>query len=731
MKNKAKTKNVSRNPILAQFLFGIVIMAVVTFISVQADMSATYRVLATTTHYIKEQCNRYARIDLAAETKSLMRLIESCKQVSHMLVENEGFCTEEIMEEYSRDCYVTGILLLDSDGKIQFGYDAEGKIPELLKDAITSPALVDIIKYPEKRYAVRLHCSDGSEIDLAAMKRKDREGIVVTYYHTPLEYIDSFNLSIESLLSGFSMENDGTIVVSSGDMIVASNDESLIGMSTNDIPILRAIKSSEKESKLTHTKQISTSISQYFGLMERGRDFYVYSFLPERSVFSNTPRTMIYTLIAYIVILGVFSAVRWRTAQKAQKEYARQLQTKNELLSVAVKEADKANAAKTSFLSRMSHDIRTPLNGIIGLLEIDAAHPDDKELVNANRNKMRVAADHLLSLINDILQMSKLESGEITLAHEILNLNQLAEDVLTIISQRAAEFGITIISDKDSQSPSFPWVYGSPLHLRQIFLNIYTNCIKYNKVGGSISTLFECVNRSGNIITYRWTITDTGIGMSEEFMQHIFDPFTQENSDARSVYQGTGLGMTIVKGLIEQMKGNIQVRSQEGIGSTFVITIPFTIAEKKESTVSETEETITEERSIQGMHLMLAEDNELNQEIAQVLLTDAGAFVTTVKDGKSAVDLFENNPEGTFDAILMDVMMPVMDGLTATRTIRNLKRPDAKTIPIISMTANAFTEDAEKCLAAGMNAHLAKPLEIQKVIVTIEQQVRSCRERME
>ena len=389
---------------------------------------------------------------------------------------------------------------------------------------------------------------------------------------------------------------------------------------------------------------------------------------------------------------------------------------------MAIQDADRANAAKTSFLSHMSHDIRTPLNGIIGLLEIDAAHPDDLNLIHANREKMQIAANHLLSLINDVLQMSKLESGEITLAHEALDLSQLSNEVLTIIAQRAAESGITMTYDKHSRSTTSSWVYGSPLHLRQIFLNIYTNCIKYNKVGGSISTHVQCLEKSRHTITYRWTITDTGIGMSEQFLQHIFDPFTQENTDARSVYQGTGLGMTIVKGLVEQMQGTIAVSSKENIGTTFIITIPFEIAtpiKKKEN--SDT----VQIADIHGMRLLLAEDNALNAEIAQTILEDAGASVTLVKNGQEAVNLFTKSSVNTFDAILMDMMMPVMDGLTATRCIRSMDREDARTIPIIAMTANAFAEDAEKCIASGMNAHLAKPLDVEKVIETISKFVKN------
>lgn len=413
-------------------------------------------------------------------------------------------------------------------------------------------------------------------------------------------------------------------------------------------------------------------------------------------------------------VVGLVSALLAVCGYFVLREQKKKDLEQQEKLQKAMEAADAANRAKTTFLLNMSHDIRTPLNGIIGLLKINEAHADDRELVRANYDKMLVSAKHLLSLINDVLQVSKLEDGTVEIAHEPLDLMDISQQVGTIISERTVEAGISF--ETGAQELPVPYVYGSPLQLRQIFLNIYGNCIKYNKVGGKIRTTLECVGRNGDAVIYRWTISDTGIGMSQEFVDHIFDPFAQEKSDARSVYQGTGLGMTIVKNLVEKMHGTITITSQEGVGSTFVITIPFDIAP---ASLFAQKETITEEADIHGLHLLLAEDNELNAEIAQTLLEDEGAKITVVVDGQQAVDAFQGAPAGTYDAILMDIMMPVMDGLTATRTIRALNRPDAKSIPIIAMTANAFDEDARKCLEAGMNAHTAKPLEIKKLVGVI------------
>ena len=387
-------------------------------------------------------------------------------------------------------------------------------------------------------------------------------------------------------------------------------------------------------------------------------------------------------------------------------------------LQAAFDEMRTASQAKTDFLSRMSHDIRTPLNGIIGLLNINEKHFDDQKLVLENHKKMEIAAKHLLSLINDVLQMSKIEEGQITLAHQEITVKKLMREVETMIRERVLEAGIRWNYEEDNIDDRYSYVYASPLHLRQILLNIYGNCIKYNHPGGTISTKMEQMDVHDKICTYRWTIKDTGIGISKDYIDHIFEPFSQEKTDARSVYQGTGLGMSIVKGLVEQMHGEIKVTSEKGMGSTFVITIPFEIAQKKEQPVAEK---IVEQADIRGLNLLVAEDNQLNAEIIQTLLTDDGANVTVVEDGQRAVDQFKNAPQGTFDAILMDIMMPVMDGLTATKEIRSIKRDDVAQIPIIAMTANAFEEDAKKCFAAGMNAHLAKPFQIDKVEKTLVQ----------
>lgn len=431
---------------------------------------------------------------------------------------------------------------------------------------------------------------------------------------------------------------------------------------------------------------------------------------------ANKNKDTTYELVFVIVIafLIFFTIIALEEKKRYEAKQKREADLKE-----ALERANQANAAKSDFLSRMSHDIRTPLNGIIGLLDISESNPQDVELASQNRIKARVAANHLLSLINDVLNMSKLEADNVELAHEAFDIRQLADDIIILTQMRASEAGIMLKHEDCSVNIAYPYVYGSPLHVRQIFVNIISNAIKYNKPGGTISAKIESGKKQGNTIEYICTIADTGIGMKPEFIEHLFDPFSQEKADARSVYQGTGLGMAIVKALVDKMNGTISVESELGVGSKFTVTIPFEIAKQNEvegATEKDTEEMPV---SIKDIHIMLVEDNELNMEIATELLKEQGAIVTQVKNGQEAVRIFKENPKGTFDVILMDVMMPVMDGLEATRQIRALDRIDAASIPIIALTANAFYEDVKKCIEAGMNAHLSKPLEIEKVVEMI------------
>ena len=371
-----------------------------------------------------------------------------------------------------------------------------------------------------------------------------------------------------------------------------------------------------------------------------------------------------------------------------------------------------ANAAKSAFLTRMSHDIRTPLNGILGLIEIEELKEGDMQVARESRAKARVAANHLLSLINDILEMGRIEEHKMTLEHESFNLKELCDDALVLCRLRASDRGITLLNTSEPYAVDQSMI-GSPTHIRRIIINLLDNSIKYNKHGGTV-TFFSTVKPLNDTrALFCFTIEDTGIGMTPEFLKHIYEPFAQEGNDARSKFQGTGMGMPIVKSLIDMMGGTIEISSELGVGSTFDVQIPLDIDRNPQARIKLVE--ATPSCSLAGMSVLLAEDNDLNAEIAQALLESEDVVTTRAANGNEAVDLYLSRPAGSFDAILMDIMMPGMDGYEATRVIRLSGKPDAADIPIIALTANAFAEDAKAARDAGMSAHLPKPLDFEKL----------------
>lgn len=382
----------------------------------------------------------------------------------------------------------------------------------------------------------------------------------------------------------------------------------------------------------------------------------------------------------------------------------------------AKQEAQRANKAKTDFLSNMSHDIRTPMNAIIGLTQIAQKSLDNIDEVKQCLDDIALSSKHLMSLINDVLDMSKLESGNMSFIEEPFDLRKILDETYAIVKPQADMYSVDIVYD--GGIPEGTYVIGCPLHLRQVFINLCVNGIKYNKPGGKLYIEVEENKIDEDTVEYSFIHRDTGIGMSEKFLEKVFEPFSQEDHSAsRTEYKGTGLGLSIVKLLVENMGGTIKAESVKGEGSTFTVKIRFKI--DKEVYVAD-DDVASEEVSLEGIKVLLVEDNKINQTIAKRMLNDFGAVVTTANNGELGVQQFIENEPGTFDIILMDIMMPVMDGISATMAIRCLDRDDAKKIPIIAMTANAFAEDGKKCIEAGMDHHIAKPFEMDKVAAILK-----------
>ena len=394
-----------------------------------------------------------------------------------------------------------------------------------------------------------------------------------------------------------------------------------------------------------------------------------------------------------------------------QKELAYQQE-----LVKAVESANQANTAKTDFLNRMSHDIRTPLNGILGMLDIAQKNETNPKALLECHEKMRTAAFHLKALVNDVLDMQRMETDRFFLEQIPFDIREILDNCWSMLEAQASRLDITLKKIKPG-SLKYPYLIGSPLHIRQIFMNLLSNAIKYNKPGGSISIHAKIIRQVHQNVIYKFIISDTGIGISPEFQKHIFEPFAQEDTGARTIYKGTGLGMAIVHRLVQEMGGTIQLKSEKNVGSTFTLILPFTIDEHQPSASAET--ATDTPADLTDLHILVVEDNELNLEIAVFSLEAAGLNVSTAINGLEAVRLFEKSKPYEYDIILMDIMMPVMNGLDAAKAIRGLSRPDATTVPIIALSANAFAEDIQKSKNAGINEHLAKPLEMDKVLKVI------------
>ena len=701
-------------------LLGICVTAASLYYFFQAEKKEAENRMVKTVNYVKVQCSTYTHYNEASESKSLLRAIESARQMStniDMETENGGRLSQEFLKENLQTLWVDGILVLDAEGKTVCKYSMDEALTNGITDYLQKDIIMDFTGYEERSYSERIDREDGSRIDIAACARKDAPGMVAIYYYTSSEFVRNYTLTIQNLLNGYSTQKDGTIIVADKGTIVASNDESLLGQDTAGNQVVQAMKEHTDSQHIFHLKNEGTG---GYGIMLKQRDYYIYTYLPDTEVFRNLPLSVTAVVFLYLLIFGIFCFWGYRAdlAQRKQ-EKEKDEKYKAELLRAA-KKAEAANEAKTEFLQRMSHDIRTPINGICGMINVADHYADNMEKQTECRAKIKKTSHLLLELINEVLDMSKLESDEVVLEDIPFNLNSIFEEILGVIEHMAAEQNIRIIWEEKEVTH---WnLIGSPVHVKRILMNILSNAVKYNKENGYVYiSCREIPSKQTAMTTLEFVCRDTGIGMTEAFQKRIFEPFAQEHAGSRTKFAGTGLGMPITKKLVEKMGGTISFESKEGTGTTFVIRIPFQIdADMKDRT--ETEEKT--ETSIQGLHVLLTEDNELNMEIAEFVLQNEGAVVTKAWNGQKAVDIFRKSRPGEFDAILMDIMMPVMNGYEAAKMIRSLDREDAKVIPIIAMTANAFTEDKMRAKEAGMDEHIAKPVDGKLLVKVINELVK-------
>ena len=680
-------------------IIGFVYLSIVFGFASKADYDATKHDMQSTIRYVDTQYKEFHKLDSASKVKSLMSVTATTEQIIRNLNQDKGRLSEELLANYVRDYHLSGIIVLDPNGSLVCEYNRDRYGFAALRYELLKPSVMDTAIYPEKIFSDHLELNDGSHIDLSVTSRQDAPGVVVCYYHTTAEYAASYNMSLYTLLSGYSMQTSGTIIISDGNKVIASNDASLLGNRVENNDIVQALKQDGRTQELIHIKD--SNADNYYGSMERGRNYFIYVYMPEQHVYTTRMQKTMYALVVYLLIVGGLLVFRART----EKRYLEQLRE-------AARAAEKANKAKTEFLQRMSHDIRTPINGIRGFIEMGNYYKDDLAKQAEYREKIWQSSGFLLDLVNEVLEMGKLSSGEIQMEEIPFNLREICNEVKGIVTPQAQEKGVEFIVKKDELP--YPCLIGSPVHVKRILLNIVGNAVKYNKNNGRVYITLVESKTDDETMLVEFKCEDTGIGISKRFLPHVFDAFAQDSDIARSSYEGTGLGMPIAKSLVDKMGGTLEVESEKGIGTTFTMRIPFKKAAEQPS--EEQKQEAPDMELVKGMHVLLAEDNKLNMEIAQFFLDTAGITSKCVLNGKEAVEAFEDSAMHEYDAVLMDIMMPFMNGMEATQKIRALEREDAGTVPIIAMTANAFVEDKKQAMAAGMTDYITKPLQMDLLL---------------
>ena len=690
----------------------VIVVLTVLFVSIKVETNNVKNRIHSTIEYIKDQYSIYNSFNDAVEAKSLVRMVEKVQQTARNFKADDQALEKEHLKQYAGEQKLTGIIVLNDKDQQIAQYHMGSRFQKVMDYVMEKETLRDVKKYPQKSYMVRIDLKNGGYIDLASYGRIDAKGTIIGYQYIKAEYAKNSELTIKNVLAGYKQENDGTIVITNGNDIIASNDKKLINTKAQNNPVVNEIRKSVKSGQFA---VIQNGIKRYFTSLDKGRNYYIYMYAEDRDLVKTLTSNIGIALILYGIFVTILMTIKAKSNQQYELIQKQREEEYKKELEKSAREAKKANIAKTEFLQRMSHDIRTPINGIRGMVEVGDYYKDNLVKQAECRKKIWEASGFLLELINEVLDMGKLESEEVILEERSFNFFGLFKEIRMVIEKQAKERGIQIVVHK--YRVIHENLIGSPLHVKRVVMNILTNAIKYNKDNGKIIMEFQEVQEDQDTVRIQFKCKDTGIGMSESFQKKIYEPFAQEKVGARTVYGGTGLGMPITKSLVEKMGGTISFESEQDVGTTFDIEIPFQIDHNKQCEEHKKKE--VKETSIKGVNVLLAEDNELNMEIAEFVLESAGAKVIKAFNGKEALEIFKASEQGEIDVILMDVMMPVMDGLEATRYIRRSNKENARDIPIIAMTANAFTEDRRRVLEAGMNEHLAKPLESEVLIEMI------------
>lgn len=695
-------------------LLGIALSVVAGMMSYGYTTAQAEQRFADVVDYVATQSLSYEAFNNAYVTKNLIRVMEIAGEVART-IERDGSVDNATLKQYADQFNVSALIVTDASGNLVSESSTDGVGYESLAAYLKEAPVLEVASHPLKSYTARITLADDSVADIGCVTRQGGEGIVIAVRHQSAKAVASNTLKLQSLLDGYKTIDSGNIVIENDAKVVATNAVEPTTSGAFVLPATDAsIVDSIKERCLAgRVSLVNANGEWYLGTFGKARQFYVYTYTSARRYFETVAVVVASVLVLYGGAIAATALARRHAERQRLTDLLLQERDYGDKLTKAAREASSANSAKTEFLRRMSHDLRTPINGIRGMVEVGDANADDLQKQTECRSKIWTASGLLLDLANEALDMSRLESGQVDLDLVPTNLVVLNREVCDILERQAEERLVTIICDQ--QTLDHPYARVSATHLKRLLVNIAGNAVKYSRRGGYVRLACREVEPVDGVPIYEYTIADNGIGMSEQFQQHLYEPFSREEQRVEGASSGTGLGAPIAKQLVELMGGTMSFTSTLGQGTTFTIRLPFEQCKRSEIPQAVRVDAVDVD-AVRGLRVLLVEDNELNAEIAQFTLDRAGAIVTHVKDGESAVETFAASAPHEYDVVLMDIMMPGIDGLEATRQIRALEREDAATTPIIAVSANAFAEDRRLSREAGMDAHLSKPVSSRELV---------------
>lgn len=695
-------------------LLGIALSVVAGMMSYGYTTAQAEQRFADVVDYVATQSLSYEAFNNAYVTKNLIRVMEIAGEVARN-IKRDGSVDNATLKQYADQFNVSALIVTDASGNLVSESSTDGVGYESLAAYLKEAPVLEVASHPLKSYTARITLADDSVADIGCVTRQGGEGIVIAVRHQSAKAVASNTLKLQSLLDGYETIDSGNIVIENDAKVVATNavepaTSGAFVLPATDATIVDGIK---ERCLAGRVSLVNANGEWYLGTFGKARQFYVYTYTSARRYFETVAVVVASVLVLYGGAIAATALARRHAERQRLTDLLLQERDYGDKLAKAAREASSANSAKTEFLRRMSHDLRTPINGIRGMVEVGDANADDLQKQTECRSKIWTASGLLLDLANEALDMSRLESGQVDLDLVPANLMVLNREVCDILERQAEERLVTIICDQ--QTLDHPYARVSVTHLKRLLVNIAGNAVKYSRRGGYVRLACREVEPVDGVPIYEYTIADNGIGMSEQFQQHLYEPFSREEQRVEGASSGTGLGAPIAKQLVELMGGTMSFTSTLGQGTTFTIRLPFEQCKRSEIPQAVRVDAVDVD-AVRGLRVLLVEDNELNAEIAQFTLDRAGAIVTHVKDGESAVETFAASAPHEYDVVLMDIMMPGIDGLEATRQIRALEREDAATTPIIAVSANAFAEDRRLSREAGMDAHLSKPVSSRELV---------------